>query len=216
MTRLVLLSDTHLRTKDLVVPDGDILVHCGDGTMTGTTEEFERFGEWLRHQPHEDKVVTWGNHDLGAEENPQEAEAILRRWDVTDDIHVLNNSGAVVQGLKFWGVPYSTPFGGWAFMPPEAKARVLYEAIPTGLDVLISHGPPLGIGDRLARPPNQRVGSKALTDRLWQTFPRVVAFGHIHEGYGSYLNHWLETAFYNCAVLNERYELVNAPIVVDL
>ena len=28
--RLVCVSDTHLRTDDLAVPDGDVLLHAGD------------------------------------------------------------------------------------------------------------------------------------------------------------------------------------------
>lgn len=215
MTRLVLLSDTHLRTRDLVVPDGDILIHCGDGTVRGTAQELELFGTWLGCQPHEDVVLTWGNHDLLAEENEPEAIAALLHG-AQRGVTILNNSGAIVQGLKFWGVPYSTPFGDWAFMPPEAEAARRYEKIPPDVDVVVSHGPPAGIGDRVARAPCPEVGSKALRDRLWQICPQIVAFGHIHEGYGSYTDLWRGTSFYNCAVLNERYELVHDPIVVDV
>jgi len=39
-------------------------------------------------------------------------------------------------------------------------------------------------------------------------------FGHIHEGYGDYT--WDDTKYHNCSVLDEHYELVNKPIVIDL
>ena len=43
--------------------------------------------------------------------------------------------------------------------------------------------------------------------------PKINAFGHIHEGYGTYEDNG--TIFINCSVLNRRYELVNEPIKVE-
>ena len=37
--RLVVLSDTHSRHTNAIVPPGDVLIHCGDFTMSGTVAE---------------------------------------------------------------------------------------------------------------------------------------------------------------------------------
>ena len=45
--RFVCVSDTHNRTDRLQVPDGDVLLHAGDFTMTGQMHEIEHFNTWL-------------------------------------------------------------------------------------------------------------------------------------------------------------------------
>jgi Icc-related predicted phosphoesterase len=42
--------------------------------------------------------------------------------------------------------------------------------------------------------------------------PKINAFGHIHEGYGTYNDG--ETLFLNCSLLNRRYSSTNNPIEV--
>ena len=52
--RFVCVSDTHNRTDRLQVPDGDVLLHAGDFTMTGQMHEIEHFNTWLG------KYYNWG------------------------------------------------------------------------------------------------------------------------------------------------------------
>ena len=54
-TRFVCLSDTHLRT-DIDVPDGDVLIHCGDLTRRGGLHEIQETMEWLAKMPHPVKM----------------------------------------------------------------------------------------------------------------------------------------------------------------
>jgi 3',5'-cyclic AMP phosphodiesterase CpdA len=62
---VVCLSDTHCRTlPEEKIPGGDLLVHCGDLTETGTREEIQAQVDWLRGMPHRWKVVVGGNHDV--------------------------------------------------------------------------------------------------------------------------------------------------------
>jgi predicted phosphodiesterase len=57
--RIVCISDTHLaheRAK-IKVPDGNILIHAGDGTYEGSVREITDFNRWLaqfhhKHNPH--------------------------------------------------------------------------------------------------------------------------------------------------------------------
>jgi hypothetical protein len=40
------------------------LPELGDFTVDGTKEEVLKFKEWLVEQPHKDKIVIEGNHDI--------------------------------------------------------------------------------------------------------------------------------------------------------
>ena len=53
-TRFVCISDTHARR--FTVPDGDVLLHSGDLTNTGTLEEFKTTIDWLCQLPHKVKM----------------------------------------------------------------------------------------------------------------------------------------------------------------
>jgi len=53
-TRFVCISDTHCRTFD--VPYGDVLLHGGDLTNTGTLADFEKTVDWLCELPHPIKM----------------------------------------------------------------------------------------------------------------------------------------------------------------
>ena len=62
--RLVLISDTHSLHGDLVIPDGDMLIHCGDYSNHGAFGDLLAFNKWLGKLPHEHKLVVSGNHDI--------------------------------------------------------------------------------------------------------------------------------------------------------
>jgi len=105
--RVVVISDTH-NLNPLSLPDGDILVHCGDFTLKGSSTEVHSFCDWLETQPHPHKVVIAGNHDMGLEfRSTEESQASYAR--LNGICTLLENSGATIAGLKFWGSP-QTPY----------------------------------------------------------------------------------------------------------
>ena len=53
-TRFVCISDTH--TRSFPVPPGDVLLHSGDLTNTGTYREFQTTMDWLCGLPHKVKM----------------------------------------------------------------------------------------------------------------------------------------------------------------
>lgn len=59
---VVCVSDTHNSQPE--IPPGDILIHAGDLTQSGSFEELQAALDWLRSQPHPHKLVIAGNHDL--------------------------------------------------------------------------------------------------------------------------------------------------------
>jgi hypothetical protein len=59
--KVVCISDTHEQTVS--VPSGDILIHAGDLTESGTAADIQKQLDWLKAQPHPVKIVIAGNHD---------------------------------------------------------------------------------------------------------------------------------------------------------
>ena len=181
--RIVAVADTHLCHRGLRVPDGDVLVHAGDLLRRGTLEELGVAAAWLRALPHRTKIVVAGNHDWAFAREPAVAREMLG-----EDVIYLEDAGATVRGLSVWGSPWQPEFFGWAFNKPRGpELAAIWERIPEGLDLLITHGPPFGYGDRVSR--DNRQGCEDLRDRVAVVRPRVHLFGHIHEDGGTWTEH---------------------------
>jgi hypothetical protein len=60
--KIVCISDTHNNLPS-PIPDGDLLIHCGDLTNNGTLAEIQVELDWLAALPHKHKIVIAGNHD---------------------------------------------------------------------------------------------------------------------------------------------------------
>ena len=63
---IVCISDTHKNHRQLQLPCGDILIHCGDFAKSRTKlnkDEYVDFVEWLTEQEHKTKVLIAGNRD---------------------------------------------------------------------------------------------------------------------------------------------------------
>jgi len=203
--RVVLISDTHLRP--FPVPEGDVLVHAGDMTLRGSLAEVREFASWFLGLRHPHKVLIAGNHDFAFEDHPAEARAL-----VAGAVY-LQDSLAEVAGLRIWGAPWQPRFGDWAFnLDRGAPLRAKWSLIPEGLDVLVTHGPPEGIGDRTAA--GLSVGCADLKDAVRRTRPRVHVFGHIHEGYGVVEDHG--TTYVNASICNLQYRPTNTPVLLDV
>ncbi|HUB28288.1 MAG TPA: metallophosphatase domain-containing protein [Terracidiphilus sp.] len=197
--RIVAISDTHGHHDEVSdLPEGDILLHAGDFMNAGYhPAEISSFNRWMGKQHFAHRIVIAGNHDRFFEDSPSLARAFL-----TNAIY-LENSGVTVDGISFWGSPYTPEFMNWAFMYPRGPGAARYwEHIPNDLDVLITHGPPYGILDQV-EPGGERLGCEELLKAVLEKKPKVHVFGHIHGGVGTFDNG--TTRFINAAYLNERY-----------
>jgi len=205
--RIVCLSDTHGFHAGLEVPDGDLLLHAGDATKHGSLEEVAAFNRFLGALPHRHKVVIAGNHDWAFEK-----EAVLARDLITHAVY-LQDEAVVVEGLRIWGSPWQPWFYDWAFNLKEGAAlRAKWDQIPRDTDVLITHGPPLGHGDRTTS--GRQAGCAELLEAVHRVRPRLHVFGHIHEGYGQTCEG--ETQCINASICTAAYKPTNAAVVVDL
>lgn len=209
MPTLVLTSDLH-GNLPFKLPDGDILVIAGDLCPVYNHDlEFQKhwlesvFIPWLASQPHKDKVLIWGNHDfIGQTPNVPKIPGLL-----TDE-------SAVVQGLVFWGCPWQLRFNNWAFNLDAPQLANKHERISDDVNVIVSHGPPLGYGDISILNPGENLGAKSLTDAIDRIRPELVVTGHIHSGYGRYYRG--HTEIVNASQMNEQYHPIQEPIIVDL
>lgn len=212
--RLVLISDTHNFHDQVKVPDGDVLVHSGDMSLSGTEQEIQDFGDWFYEQPHQHKVIIAGNHDWLFQRDRQLAEALLCHNSCA--VIYLENSGIEIDDKKFYGSPVQPWFFDWAFNVPRGSAIKRYwDMIPSDTDVLITHGPPHGILDQsVPRRQTDHLGCEELSLAVERVNPKVHVFGHIHGGYGK--QEAGDTIFVNASVVDESYKVRNEPIVVDL
>merc|ERR1712130_1014326 len=156
--RIVLISDTHNRHRSLKLPMGDILIHAGDFTNNGKEKEIKDFDAWLSTLDFQHKILVPGNHDTGTEEKALLRDAIQREkqgeiLQVTEvtSATVLRGRTVEVMGLKIVGLPDTPdPYNllWWAYRAEteeEMKKRAA-AGISSGVDVLISHSPPWGVG----------------------------------------------------------------------
>ncbi|NDE17808.1 metallophosphoesterase [bacterium] len=194
MVKIVCMSDTHGRHHGLIVPDGNILVHCGDFSARGTELELMGFLGWFALLPHPHKVFIAGNHD----------EALSRGYEYEwlygpQKVHYLCDSGVEILGLKFWGTPWVPPSAGRFILPVDAR-REKFALIPGDVDVLITHGPPRGFLDQSRN--GMHWGCEVLQESLTggTLRPKLWMFGHIHGGYGE-LDVASRTKLVNCAVM---------------
>lgn len=197
MTRVVAVADLHGNLpSDL--PEGDVLAIAGDvcplaDHSVGFQRRWleQRFYPWLASLPHPEVVWIAGNHDFVCQSEG---------WAPGGRGTYLLDEGATVAGLRFHGIPWVPNLPRWAFHADD-EARAAKVALIPRVDVLLSHGPPRGTGDRLTG--GTRVGCRFLAERLVDRPPGLCAFGHIHEDYGVWEREGVTLA--NVAHVDERY-----------
>lgn len=172
-------SDTHGRHQQLIVPASDLLLCAGDFTARGGRDEVLRFVDWFALQPAAQRVLIAGNHDRWCEEHPDEVASLCAEREIL----WLLDSGVEVLGWRLWGSPVTPTFRSMAFNRARGPALSEHWArVPADTDILITHGPPRGLLDRMAL--GRRVGSDELRRELPRVRPRLHVFGHIHEAAG--------------------------------
>ncbi len=210
--RIVSISDTHSLIPLYNIPEGDILIHCGDLTNVGSIFEFVRFIKWFNSFNHPYKICIAGNHDIGLEKQRQLSEQMFKE----SGIIYLRDSSIEIGKLKFYGSPWTPKFFNWAFMLcNDEVSKITRDNIPDDVNVLVTHGPPHGILDFIKSKTNKNhLGCKFLLERILNLNNlKLHLFGHIHDSYG-YCK-IKNVLFANCSVCTEQYKPTNFPIVID-
>lgn len=145
--RFVCVSDTHSTGgwyTDL--PPGDVLIHAGDLTRSGSLAQLTKVLQELKDLPYEIKIVVAGNHDLGldpgfirkheeemdelgAEVNMRNVKEVRDMWTSKEAVnqgilfleHEVNTISIRGRSFKVFGSPYSPEFFDWAFMYPADR-----------------------------------------------------------------------------------------------
>lgn len=174
------ISDTHnLHSLLTDLPAADVIVHSGDFTQYGTTEEVFDFLYWFFDLPYKHKIFVTGNHDTCL-------------WDATDieglpdNCLFLQDKLIEVNGVRFFGMSYGN------------------YAMPTDVDVIISHEPPLGILDTVG---NKHFGNKSIAFPMGDEAPMFHLFGHAHTAFGKTTIG--KTTYLNSACTDHDYSLTN-------
>lgn len=210
--RLVIISDTHGLHPWIDMPEGDVLIHCGDWCKDfGNVDEMKRFADWMEAQSYDSKVVIAGNHDFPAQDNDARCKGNFKKR----GIHYLKDSGVTIDGRVFWGSPWQPEFGGLAFnLPRGERLWDKWRRIPPKTDVLVTHGPPFEILDNAVHPDNlfaedKPVGCRQLLRRVRQVRPKVHCFGHVHVDYG--VKEIEGTTFVNAAICKGHLSMGSKP-----
>lgn len=215
---LCFLGDTH-GYHDKINFKGPIemVFHTGDFVYEHRRyEDYVDFINWYGDLNIEYKVLIAGNHEImlddvkyGTGTMKEQLLDLMKQ----KNIHYLENSSVELNGLKIYGSPNTPNFYDWAFM----KSRGLHleenwSHIPDDTDILLTHGPPFGIGDNTKL--GELTGCMDLLNRV-MNLPdlKYHAFGHIHNGSGIYTAKQLgvQTRFVNGSVLDDNYVFKNQP-----
>jgi len=152
---------------------------------------------------------SWTRFHGGAKASCEEARAAL----IESSSIYLEDQSVEVMGYNIYGTPYQPAFCDWAFNLEGREAlQKCWSKIPGETDILISHGPPHGMGDLCFH--GQRVGCPDLLAAIRQKHIPISVAGHIHEGYGVIEDG--ETMFVNASTCNLQYRAVQPPIVIDV
>lgn len=216
MTKICCISDTHSHHRQLVIPEADVLIHAGDICWKGELSILEDFCFWMKELPIKNKVLIFGNHETGFERGPKRQIAI--EMVKGSGIHYLEDSGIEIDGIKYWGSPVQPFFCDWEFNRQRGKdIKKHWDKIPSDTNVIITHGPPMGMLDEAPRGFNaiEHVGCQDLLNKLCELPDlKLHTFGHIHAAYGQkQVGH---TMFVNASSCTESYTPTNPPIVVEI
>ena len=215
--KLLHISDTHSCHRQFPVSrfdNIDIIIHSGDESNYKdhyrNEAECRDFIDWYRYVPVKHKIFIAGNHST----------AIERRMVTHKDfsaagIVYLENESIIIDGIKFFGSPYTPTYGDWSFMKARDKINGVWESMPDEIDILITHGPPKGVRDLTEEYGGElkQCGDSALMKWVYKHQPKVHMFGHIHDmkginnqGIGRYSKS--PTTFSNAACVTDgRFDL---------
>lgn len=217
--KIVCLSDTHNAHRNLgEIPNGDILIFAGDICASWDINkqwgQIKDFNDWLGTLPYKRKIVIAGNHDKVLETSPFNN----MKKELFNNCNYLEDEAIEIEGIKIYGSPMSGINGNqWAFTEHNYLRRAV-DNIPAGVDILITHAPPIGILD--CSPYKIFPGVEELKEKIFEVKPKYHIFGHIHEGYGR--EEIKGTTFLNVAMQDERGIMIEdgkrirEPIIIEL
>jgi Icc-related predicted phosphoesterase len=205
------------------VPDGDVAICCGDITTIGQLTVIDDFAQWMRSLPHKHKIAIFGNHDRFQTQSYLRDAALGYLAD--NGITYLEDNEIVIDGIKFYGSPWTPVYGEHSFMASRGEEIASkWHRISDDVNVLITHGPPYGILDGVPKgfwfgeEIIENAGCEMLVRRIQQLKNlKAHCFGHIHTGAGvKVIDNVVFANCASCGIVNDEYEIVNPVRVIDI
>lgn len=198
--KIVIASDVHERHREVVWPDGDLLIIVGDLTDAFAVRNYRmthqmtvlRDADEFLGQKYPKILVVPGNHDYGLE-NPE------NRY-IFKHMTILVNQTVDYKGVIICGIPVTST--GMAFWKEDGKADL--ELIPSSIDILATHSPPAGMF-------NTRWGRKDILELSQKVKPKVHVFGHDHDKLGDTVIG--TTRYINVSLYDKQ---MRAPFIISL
>ncbi len=209
--KFVCLSDTHGNHGSVNVPQGDVIIHCGDITHKSNHAEVTDFLIWFGGLNFSRKILVAGNHDRFIRKRKQEFLDLV----ATHNIDYLENTAIRINGYSIFGSPFTLNnacIGAFTYHG-TSEAEQIWRSIPEKVDILVTHAPPRGFRD-FSRAENDNAGCQVLREKVLSVKPRYHIFGHIHESYG--IESYGDSVFINASLTNGSEEIVNIPVLFEL
>lgn len=224
MIKIACLSDTHTQLERVQIPPCDLILHAGDfsyrGEMPEIKAELKILANKAKYAGARATVITPGNHDWAFVWHEQDFKDECRKLGLTLLIH----EPFEFEGFKIFGSPYTPEFFDWAYNVPRGpKLAAKWAQIPDDTNILITHGPPHMILDRIpdryvragSINPSAHVGCEDLGRRLSELSNlKLHVWGHIHHSYGQVTVDNVQ--YVNASCCNEAYKPKNPVIVVEV
>jgi hypothetical protein len=147
--RIIAIGDTHGQHDRVgAIPPGDVLIHTGDfvsGTSDGMRSEIAAFNTWLGRLPHKRKFFVSGNHDAdGGVSFEDLSRMVPNAVQLLDSREEIDLDGDGEGELTVWGAPWQPQFTGFDTHVNADLIAAKWVAIPTAVDIVVTHTPPRG------------------------------------------------------------------------
>lgn len=209
--KICAVSDIHGKLFD--IPECDVFIIAGDVTYDYDEKWFNGiFANWITNYSNnfDLALLVFGNHD-DIIYMDKDVETLYNNFPT--NFKILTNSGISYKGINFYGSPNVPYIPGFKNSMSEPMLRAIYSAIKDDTNILITHAPCYGIGDAVNQGRGFSLGSRSLLDRVKEVRPDIHIFGHIHTG--RRYTRKFDIDFYNVSVVDESYELVYPPTIID-
>lgn len=204
------ISDTHTFHDSVeIINDVDIVIHSGDACNSidvyQNRREMHDFIRWYSKLPVKYKIFVAGNHDTSVKYGLVDKEYFEK-----NGITYLVNETVSIDGVKITGIPYTATFSIGLDSTSNLK-KTLGDIIGKRPDVLVTHGPPIGVFDLGVDLEGklERCGCPLLYELIAKTKPRLSLFGHMHNmsdiiNQGTLTFSHMPTKFSNASVVTDN------------
>ncbi len=213
-------AEEGFKNVDVVVIAGDIGPSYGRNSNGQRKDLKKGFLPWCKSLDAQ-VVFTLGNHDYL---EPEDIREEIEKAGLTDKVHLLINEEITIDGVTFYGNPWTPHFCNWNWNCTEEELVEHLGNMSDQVDVFITHGPPYDYCDRmheeqhaannqLANPP---LGSSSTRTAMESAGPPWTVCGHIHTGSHKSVTTSIGTQVVNVSLRDEDYKAVYKPFVFEI